>query len=235
MFIPVYHTCMHINHYQYSVVVVTLFSLKRKHQQKILCPFEEPDQYQVPLTKKKPNPKPQPTHKCNKHPKWQTYVQHLYLYEHIYLMWNIMHTLDTLHQRGQEYPGSLQGWWGFSTDTSDLRQTEAATMLPSFPKLLPAWAKPHSSSIKDSFIYDGQRGHGAVREHRGWAARAGSNGPRTLARKNKSGELGGKRLLEAAATRLLFALCLLSPRMHRGRDSPPTHTLPLPAQGCRGV
>lgn len=29
-----------------------LFSLKRKDQQKILCPFEDLDQCQVPLTKK---------------------------------------------------------------------------------------------------------------------------------------------------------------------------------------
>lgn len=66
------------------------------------------------------------------------------------------------------------------------------------------------------------------------AARVGSNGPRPLAHKNRSGELGGKRLLEAAASWLLVALCLLSPGTQRGRDSPPTHTLPLSVQGCRG-
>jgi len=44
---------MHTDLYQYSAPAVTLASLKRKDQQKTLCPFEELDQRQVSLTKKK--------------------------------------------------------------------------------------------------------------------------------------------------------------------------------------
>lgn len=60
MLVLAHYTSTHIDRYWYSVLVVVLFSLKRKDQQKIFCVFEELDQCQVPLTKKKKKKKDNP-------------------------------------------------------------------------------------------------------------------------------------------------------------------------------